>query len=64
MEHEHYINDGGVRHFEVHGYPLFDKDGNLIQIIEYTLDITKRKQAEKKLKEIKKNLEIKSKNRR
>ncbi len=62
MEHEHYIIDSGVRHFEVHGYPLFDKDGNLIQIIEYTLDITKRKQAEKKLKEIQKNLEIKSKN--
>ena len=59
VEHEHYINDGGVRHFEVHGYPLFDKDGNLIQIIEYTLDITKRKQAEKKLEKIQKNLEIK-----
>ncbi len=62
VEHEHYISNVGVRYFEVHGYPLFDKDGKLIQIIEYTLDITKRKQAEKKLKVIKKKLEIKTKN--
>ena len=62
VEHEHYINDGEVRYFEVHGYPLFDKEGNLIQIIEYTMDITKRKQAEKKLKKTQNKLEMKSKN--
>jgi len=61
-EHEHFTKNGRLKHFEVHGYPLFDKDGNITQIIEYTIDITKRKQAEKKIKKIQKDLEIRSKN--
>jgi len=46
MEHTHLDSDGGSRHVEVHGFPIFDVDGNLIQMIEYTLDITERKRAE------------------
>ncbi len=62
VEHNHYVKDGINRLFEVHGYPIFDKDGNITQIIEYTLDITKRKQAEKKLIKIQNDLEVKSNN--
>jgi PAS domain S-box-containing protein len=61
IEHCHYSKNGKVRHFEVHGYPIFDSEGNINQIIEYTIDITKRKQTERKLEIIRKNLKTKSK---
>ncbi len=45
-EHVHYDHEGKPRLFEVHGYPIFDETGNVSQMIEYSLDITKRKKAE------------------
>jgi PAS domain S-box-containing protein len=35
---------------EVHGYPIFDDDGKVVQMIEYSLDITERKEFEEQLK--------------
>jgi len=52
-EHIHYDKDGNKRIVEVQGYPIFDNDGNVVQMIEYSLDITKRKKAEKVLRESK-----------
>jgi len=49
-EHVHYDEDGNARNIEVHGYPIFDAEGNVVQMIEYSLDITDRKQAEDKLR--------------
>jgi PAS domain S-box-containing protein len=49
MEHTHYDKDGNQRTFEVHGYPIFDAEGNIYQVIEYSWDITERKQVEKEL---------------
>jgi sigma-B regulation protein RsbU (phosphoserine phosphatase) len=49
VEHTHFDKDGNERYAEVHGYPIFDADGNVIQMIEYSLDITKRKQMEAQL---------------
>ncbi len=46
VEHVHYDQQGQVRIMEVHGYPIFNKDGEVIQMIEYALDITERKEAE------------------
>ncbi|MEJ2098099.1 MAG: PAS domain S-box protein [Deltaproteobacteria bacterium] len=46
LEHIHYEPGGGERYVEVHSYPLFDEQGRLVRAIEYTLDITERKQAE------------------
>jgi PAS domain S-box-containing protein len=46
VEHVHYDAQGQARIVEVHGYPLLDEDGNVARVIEYTLDITERKQAE------------------
>ncbi len=50
VEHVHYDKDGNPGIFEVHGYPIFDSAGNVNQMIEYSLDITERKEAEEALK--------------
>jgi signal transduction histidine kinase len=47
--HRHYAPDGSLRYVEVHGYPIFDEEGNVVRMIEYTLDITERKRAEKEI---------------
>ncbi len=60
VEHVRRDKDGNTRNVEVHGYPIFDEAGNISQIIEYSLDITKRKQAESELKNLNKVLEIRS----
>ena len=51
LEHLHYGRDGDLRNVEIHAHPLFDKNGNVVQMIEYTLDITERKRAEEALVE-------------
>ena len=50
-EHIHFNKSGNSRIFEVHGHPIFNKEGNVVQIIEYAIDISKRKQAEELIKE-------------
>ncbi|MBI4824888.1 MAG: GAF domain-containing protein [Nitrospirae bacterium] len=50
LEHIHYDNEGNPRIHEVHGYPIFDRNGNITQVIEYTIDITDRKRDEEKIK--------------
>ncbi len=49
--HIHRDKDGLPRIVDVHGYPVFDKAGNVIQMIEYALDVTERHRAEEALKE-------------
>lgn len=49
VEHIHYDAQGNPRIMEVHGYPIFDDEGNVVQMIEYSIDITERKQVEQKL---------------
>lgn len=56
LEHLHYDKDGNLRNVEIHAYPIFDSEGNVSQIIEYTLDITKRKRAEEELKKSREQL--------
>jgi PAS domain S-box-containing protein len=51
VEHIHYDDQGGRRHVEVHGYPVFDDEENVTQVIEYALDITERKEAEDAVRE-------------
>jgi PAS domain S-box-containing protein len=46
VEHIHIDEAGNRKNMEIHGYPVFDKSGNIEQIIEYSLDITERKKAE------------------
>ncbi|MBU3927557.1 MAG: PAS domain S-box protein, partial [Bacteroidetes bacterium] len=51
VEHIHFDEAGNRKTMEVHGYPIFDKNGEIDQIIEYSIDITARKQAEEKIRE-------------
>ena len=46
VEHVHCDSYGNNRDIEVHGHPIFDKDGNVTSIIEYCLDITERKRTD------------------
>jgi PAS domain S-box-containing protein len=56
VEHVHYGPGGDVRHVEVYGYPLFDNEGEVVRVIEYTLDITERKEAEAALDKLARDL--------
>jgi len=43
VEHKHYDKKGRSLYFEIHAYPLFDAEGNVTKIIEYSLETTKFK---------------------
>jgi PAS domain S-box-containing protein len=51
VEHIHSDAEGNPRHAEVHGYPIFGADGEVVQMIEYSLDITERKSMELQLED-------------
>ncbi len=57
VEHIHYRPDGSAYHAEVHGYPILDEAGNVVQMIEYSLDITARKQAEAEIRKLTRSIE-------
>jgi signal transduction histidine kinase len=57
VEHVHADDGGAVRHIEVHGYPVFSPRGEVSHIIEYSFDITERKEMEKALRVAKEELE-------
>ena len=57
LEHIHEDADGNARIMEVNGYPIFDEDGNVIQMIEYSIDITERKLAERELRKLSRAVE-------
>ncbi|MBU0663122.1 MAG: sensor domain-containing diguanylate cyclase [Proteobacteria bacterium] len=49
VEHIHFDHTGTPQHVEVFAYPVFNANGDLTEIIEYSIDITKRKKAEQEL---------------
>jgi len=51
VEHVRYGEKGKARNIEIHGYPLFDSFGNISRIIEYSIDVTERRRAERLLAE-------------
>jgi len=57
VEHVHYDKDGNTRNLEIHAYPILDSQGDIVQMIEYCLDITPRKQAEEALRKARDGLE-------
>ena len=57
VEHIHDDADGNPRYMEVNGYPIFDDDGNVVQMIEYSIDITERKLAEDELRKLSRAVE-------
>ncbi len=52
LEHEHFDKNGNSRTFEVHGYPVFDDQGNITDMIEYCLDVTEQKKVQAKIKSL------------
>ena len=44
--HIHQDQDGQERIIEIHGYPILDERGEVVEMIEYALDITERINAE------------------
>jgi len=61
VEHIHYDADGSEIIAEIHGYPILDSNGKVIQMIEYSLDITARKKTEAELKQAKEDAEAATK---
>ena len=51
MEHMHLNKEGEFQFVEVHGFPILDAAGNVTHMVEYTLDITRRKKFEDALRE-------------
>jgi diguanylate cyclase (GGDEF)-like protein/PAS domain S-box-containing protein len=51
-EHIHYDKDGNTLHVEVHAHPIFNSSGDIVQVIEYSLDITERKLAEERIRHL------------
>jgi len=40
VEHIHYDKEGSAGIYEVHGYPIFDNNGEVKNMIEYSSNIT------------------------
>lgn len=57
FEHIHYAYNGEPRNYEVHGYPIFDGDGNVAQVIESSVDITEKRRVESALLESQQDLQ-------
>lgn len=49
VEHRHINQDGDERVIEVHAYPIMDEKGRVTRCIEYLVDITARREIERKL---------------
>jgi len=49
MEHIHIDKDGNTHRVEIHGHPILDSDMNVVQMIEYSIDITEQKHLEEQL---------------
>ena len=58
VEHVHFDKNGAMQNFEVYAYPVFDRKGNLIQMIEYAIDVTGRRQVQADLAAEKERLSV------
>ncbi len=58
VEHTHYDKEGNEKIYEIYGYPILDENGNVVQMIEYALNITDHKIAQQELKESEKRYRL------
>lgn len=57
LEHVHLDSEGKEISVEIHGFPITDKTGEVVQMIEYAIDISDRKKAAAKTREWKNRYE-------
>lgn len=55
---EHTLPDGTAMWIEIYTYPIYDEEGRITYVIEYTRDITDRKIAEQERKRLIEELEL------
>ena len=58
LEHTHYEEDGSPIYVEIHASPIFDKNGEVVQIIENVMDVTERIESAKIIEEKQKKLNL------
>lgn len=46
VEHVHYDGNGKARTYEICGHPIYDSDGRITRVIEYTQDVTEKRLLE------------------
>lgn len=46
LEHDHITENGEVVTVEVRAFPIFDEEGNVVQVVESCIDISEKKKAE------------------
>jgi diguanylate cyclase (GGDEF)-like protein/PAS domain S-box-containing protein len=51
-EHVHYDKDGKKRHLEVTTHPVRNDEGQIVQVVHVSRDITARKQSEEKIRHL------------
>ena len=59
-QHDHLMPNGESSYVEIHAYPVFDENGEVVQVIENIMDITSRKEAEQAMLEAKEMAETTS----
>ncbi len=57
VEHIHSCKNGEQKYYEINAFPIFDDNGELKQIIEYSIDISESKKAEEEFIKIKLGIE-------
>lgn len=55
VEHSHGSGNNNARLIQVFGYPILDNNGNVVQMLEYTLDITEQKESLDRFKALTEN---------
>jgi len=58
VEHVHLAEDGTPFHAEVHAFPILGARGELVRMIEYSIDISARKRAEEQRERYVRELEV------
>jgi len=48
-EHLHFDKNGNIQNVEVHNHPVFDEEGRVMSVIEYSIDITEKVSEKKRL---------------
>ncbi len=56
-EHVHLNGNGELRNLEIHAYPIFDAEGEVEKVIEYSLDVTEQKKMNLRLENAKEQAE-------